>query len=234
MAIDDNYTKALLHFDGADASTTIVDESGKSWVAGDNVQIDTAQSVFGGASLLLDGSGDYVATADSDDFNIGAGDFTIDFRLKKAVTDVLYRLCGQSDVSATAGTRVISIYSNANNSLSCLLFSASGQVGAGFASPLDTNWHHIAVVRYGNTLTIYCDGVAGATVGDVTGLTAYNSSSQFAIGREGESPNDPLNGWIDEFRFSKGIARWTSNFTPPTSPYMPCPPTSLLAPMWFI
>jgi hypothetical protein len=28
-----------------------------------------------------------------------------------------------------------------------------------------------------------------------------------------------FNGWLDEFRISKGIARWTSNFTPPTAPY---------------
>ena len=62
--VDDTYTKSLLHFNGSDGSTTITDESGKTWTAYDNAQIDTAQSKFGGASMLLDGVGDYIKTTD--------------------------------------------------------------------------------------------------------------------------------------------------------------------------
>jgi hypothetical protein len=62
------------------------------------------------------------------------------------------------------------------------------------------------------------NGVSSATL-NVTGVTANNSVNKLAIGRLGEYNGFYYNGWIDELRFSKGVARWTSNFTPPTSPY---------------
>jgi len=82
----------------------------------------------------------------------------------------------------------------------------------------DTNLHHIALVRYGNTATQYIDGVADGT-GDVTGLTLNNSANKWGIGRAGEYASNIFDGWVDEHRFSKGIARWTTNFTPPTVAY---------------
>lgn len=83
----------------------------------------------------------------------------------------------------------------------------------------DTDWHHIAQVRYGNTMTLYIGGVAQTTTANVTGITCANSPNKVAIGRRGESNSLYWNGWLDEFRFSKGIARWTANFTPPTMAY---------------
>jgi hypothetical protein len=74
-------------------------------------------------------------------------------------------------------------------------------------------------VRNGNTLYLFLDGVSQGTR-DVTGVTVNNSFQKMVIGRMGGYPQY-TNGWIDEFRFSKGIARWTSNFTPPVSEYTP-------------
>ena len=79
MAVDDSYTKALLHFNGSDTSTTFTDESGKTWTGAVTAQLDTAQKKFGTASLLLDGDSDYISTPDHADFDVGSGDFTIDF-----------------------------------------------------------------------------------------------------------------------------------------------------------
>ena len=73
MAVDDGYTVALLHMDGADTSTTFTDESGKTWTANGNAQIDTAQSVFGGASGLFDGTGDYLSASDHADWQLDGG-----------------------------------------------------------------------------------------------------------------------------------------------------------------
>src|SRR5687768_6144765 len=90
MAIDEVYTVALLHMDGADGSTTFTDESGKTWTARGDAQIDTAQSVFGGASGRLDGNGDFVDTPDHADWDFGSGDFTLDLRVRFAAVGTAY------------------------------------------------------------------------------------------------------------------------------------------------
>jgi hypothetical protein len=67
--------------DGANASTSFIDNSPtpKTVVANGNIQISTAQSKFGGASAYFDGSGDFLQIANNQDFNMGSGDFTIEF-----------------------------------------------------------------------------------------------------------------------------------------------------------
>lgn len=95
----------------------------------------------------------------------------------------------------------------------------------------DTNWHHFAGVRSGDTLYLFLDGVNEGTV-DVAGYTFINSPYKMAIGKLGEYGGDHANGWIDEFRFSKGIARWTDNFIPPIAeyPFVGATPTPLPSP----
>ena len=90
---NDSFTKVLLHFDGADAATTITDDnaggSAHTWTAAANAQIDTAQFVFGGASLLIDGTGDYVSTPDHADFTLGSSDFAVEARARPATNGAL-------------------------------------------------------------------------------------------------------------------------------------------------
>ena len=76
-------------------------------------------------------------------------------------------------------------------------------------------------------LYVAIDGTLGPAT-DVTGVTVNNSAYKIAIGRYGENGSAYMNGWIDEFRFSKGIARWTTNFTPPTSAYAPAGGTRVM------
>jgi hypothetical protein len=79
---NDAFTKILLHMDGTNGSTTFTDTnaggSAHTWTANGNAQISTAQSKFGGASGLFDGTGDYITTPDHADYTLGSGDFTID------------------------------------------------------------------------------------------------------------------------------------------------------------
>lgn len=215
---EDSYTKLLLHCDGTDASTTFTDDSGtgKVTTAVANAQIDTAQSKFGGASCLLDGTGDYLSIPDNDDFCFGALDFTVDFWIRRNEDGVNRYLCGQSD--AAGANRAFEMTFLSANTIICRWW-AGGVNKDVSSSPNtitnDSNWHHVAVVRYGNNLVLYIDGVGG-TAKDITGLTNDNSNTIFAIGAMGLYA-DYTNGWIDEFRISKGIARWTGNFTPPTN-----------------
>lgn len=218
MSIDDSYTKALLHFNGADGSTTFADESGKTWTAAGNAQIDTAQSVFGGASGLFDGTLDGIRTPDHADFDVGSGDFTIDFRVRLAVADRY--LCGQADSSLTAASRCWMIQTLSTNVVRAQVSTGTTSYNIDTVATLSINtWYHLALVRNGNVFKIYIDGIERAS--STLAITLNNSASQIGIGCWGEYTSYTHNGWVDEFRFSKGIARWTANFTPPTSEYRP-------------
>jgi len=75
-------------------------------------------------------------------------------------------------------------------------------------------------VRTSNTLKLFVDGTQEG--GDVAiAGTVNDSSNAFSVGTAGEVTGTPWTGWIDEFRLSVGIARWTANFIPPTRAYGP-------------
>lgn len=219
MPVDDGYTITLLHMNGADASTTFTDESGKTWTAAGNAQIDTAQSKFGGASALFDGTGDKITTGDSADFDIGSGSFTVDFWYRPNAVGAARLLTGQSNSTPTVSTISFYVQHNADNTILGVICTGSTQKQVTTTGTVSSGtWYHIAFVRNGNSMAIALDGTFGSSL-DVTGVTANNSTNSAAIGGCGEMTTSLTNGWIDEYRFSKGVARWTANFTPPTSEY---------------
>ena len=225
MAVDDSYTVALLHMDGADASTTFTDESGKTWTARGNAQIDTAQSKFNGASGLFDGTGDNIDTPDHADFTVGSGDWTVDFWARRNATGRMV-LFGQGDTAAANGS--IQVEFDASNQPKVFIYYNAGANTANAvnttAVTADSTWHHLAAIRSGNNLYMALDGTLSAAT-SVTGITVDNVATRLSIGSLGEYTGGLYyNGWMDEVRFSVGIARWTANFTPPTAPYSPFVP----------
>ena len=218
MAVDDSYTKTLFHMDGADASTTFTDESGKVWTTNGNAQIDTAQSVFGGASGLFDGTGDYLSLAENTDFDFGTGDFTIDLRVRRNGNNTNYNgLVSTHHYVEPDSNGWGAGFDNGNK----VRFTNNGDTKVTSTTTLtDLTWYHVAYVRYGNTLSLYVNGTSEDT-DDVTGVS-FNSYDGITIGRWGANQNNYyLVGWLDEVRVSKGVARWTTNFTPPTRAYYP-------------
>lgn len=218
----DAFTKLLLHCNGVDASTTFTDSSPspKTMTANGNAQIDTAQQKFGSASALFDGTTDYISTPDSADFTLGSGDFTIDcwFRVNDAGTTRV--IAGQGDSSGTLASRNFILFrESVGNFIRATVYQ--GGVGTtitgttAFTNSVNAGWHHVALVRTGNILRLFLDGVQEGGDAAFTGAVT-DSANQLAIGRSGEqSASVDWLGWIDEFRISVGIARWTSAFTPP-------------------
>ncbi len=209
----DSYTKLMLHADGTDASTTFTDSAltPKTVTAAGNAQIDTAQKKFGTASLLLDGTDDYATVPIDTDWNFGTGDFTIDFQLYiNALAD--------GTTETIIGNDIWYVYISRSGSTVSLGFNGGGASGvaAGTTTELIGSWHHFCVARSSGTMKYFVDGVVklSEAVGNLTdGTIALN------IGRRGNNNDQFVNGWIDELRISKGIARWTANFTPPTTEY---------------
>lgn len=222
MAGIDTYTKLCLHCDGSDGSTTFIDSAtGKTVYEQADAQIDTDQSVFGGASCILDGTGDYLAFNDHADWAWGSGDFCVDFRVRF------------SDISADRGFfgqyTSSSSYFGAywDQSAGALTFEAVAIVPiitvTGSFSPSVDTWYHIALTRSGNDYLWFVDGTSCSMGGTPDSSSVPNLvTDTFDVGRLNTAY---MQGWLDEFRVSVGTPRWTSNFTPPSDPYCgPMPP----------
>jgi hypothetical protein len=221
---NDQYTRILLPFSGTDGSTSFRDichgATPHTFTANGNAQIDTAQSKFGGSSGLFDGTGDYISTPDSGDFTLGSSDFTFDCWFNWSGGSGVRGIFGaQADSGGTAAATPWVLDHNTTNVMRGLVSNGAGfTVVTGTTAITTTGWHHYAFVRTGNTLKLFIDGTQEG--GDVAfASSVVNSSNLLAIGQGGEFTTSPWDGWIDEFRLSVGIARWTANFTPPTIPY---------------
>jgi len=222
--IDDIYTVALLHMNGADAATTFIDESGKTWTANGNAQVDTAQSKFGGASALFDGTGDYLTASDSNDWQLDGGSnsnsWTIDFWVRfnddpsaGAVGFVQQRTDNDNwwSVFFSADLLYFSIRSAA---VVTVLISNTW-------NPTMATWYHVAYVKNGATgYLMFVNGTqVGSTQTDTDPMPNFAGGVQVARHTNLSGTNFDLNGWIEELRISKGIARWTANFTPNDKEY---------------
>lgn len=226
MTTYDSYTKSLLHFDGVDGSTVFTDEIGLSWTPGGSAQLDTAYKQFGASSALFSGS-DWIETPNTSDLDFGSGDFTIDFRADTygLTSGTDYYLFGKTDSTrSAAGSSFYAVYRYYSPGIPQLYFYWSNgstwsyiyyDVGGSFGS-----FNHIVFTRGGGNLFYYNQGSSPAFTA-ISGAI-NTSTAKFSIGRSGESTTTPFKGWIDEFRVSKGIARYGTSgasFTPPLFAY---------------
>lgn len=212
----DGFTKLLLHCDGTAGATSFVDASlnNHSVSAVADAQVATAQKKFGTGSCLLDGTGDYLSVPDSDDWNF-TGDFTIDFwvRFNSLSGDQFF--AGQHPNGTPYWT--LSKQISTNKIFWQTRDSPGDDVITTTAAFSSTGvWYHVAVVVSNSTMKTYVDGVSQTTTGTYNG--SPQASLPLTVGGIGYQENR-VNGWLDEFRISKGIARWTANFTPPSAEY---------------
>lgn len=196
----------LAGFDGG-----YVDESSHAHALTNvGASLDTAQKKFGSSSLRVNGS--YVSIADSDDFTY-TGDFTIEcFVCFSALTGM--GIVAQYDAGASGSNRGVEL-AWTGTQLRVIFYTTGYQIIGGNWLPGTGIWHHVAVDRSGSTVRVYADGTVIATSA-ASGGPNVNSTLPLLIGR---ATNDYQggNGWIDEVRITKGVARYAGAFTPPTT-----------------
>lgn len=202
-----------------DGSVLFTDYSTTSYTitAVGNAQVDTAQKQIGKGSILLDGTGDYLTVPDNADWNFGTGNFTIDFwiRFNTASGDVGI-ISQEEDSNNRWG-----MYLAGGNTLKFIATTAGVSKYNSSASwtPTTGIWYHIAFVRNGSFGTCYVNGTQlfqGSFTGD--GILGNNAHT-LDVGELNHGGVGVVDGWMDEVRISKGIARWTAGFTPETSAY---------------
>jgi hypothetical protein len=213
----------LLHMDGTLSDSSI---SQLIMTANGNAQVSSAQSKFGGASGYFDGSsGSYLSCADPKTASaFGTGDFTVEFwahpdALQDTVGLVSSRINGQN-------SWVVTFYQGNNNLQWHSLYSII--INTQTTIPVQ-EWTHIAVTRSSGMLAVY---VNGNKVGSAQDNSDYGNTATLNIGYD--SFQGVFNGYIDDVRITKGVARYTqSAFGVPAFPYADdgplSAPTNLLA-----
>jgi hypothetical protein len=209
----------LLHMDGSNGSTTFTDSSSNalSVTANGNAQISTAQSKFGGESGLFDGTGDYLSANDAD-LALAQSDHTIEGWVRlTSLPATKWGFAYNGDPSSNNNR--IQVEFNPTGTITLFLQAGTG-TGVSFTTTttLSTGtWYHLAYVKSGTSVKLFIDGVESASGTYSTTITTNNN---FYVGwtRSG-GVNYSINGHIDEFRITKGVARYTATFTAPTQPF---------------
>jgi len=183
-----------------------------------DTKTSTAQSKFYGSSGLFDGTGDYiiVGASNSSGFLLGSSIFTIEAWVYRSATGATHYIVGKGDDNGYW------LYVSSANKL---LWSQVNSSSSGYQTIVDTvdfpqnQWVHVAAVSNGTTVTLYKNGTSigtcNVTTHDGNGQGPTNSAVALSVGSyNGSSSSSPWNGYMQDVRIYKGVAKYTSNFTP--------------------
>jgi hypothetical protein len=200
----------------------------KVLTANSGAKISTEQSKFGGSSLKLTTfQSDWVTTPVNTDFSFGTGEFTVECWIY--MTNVSnYRTIWCSGRQSSVGN--IGIYIQNGNK--CEVYNngaGPAYLSQSFSFTMSTNtWYHFALTKSGSTMRVFIDGTLQGSGTTVTYDFQSTGASPAAIGTDTGDGFSFL-GYIDDFCVRKGVATYTSNFTPRTLPIDCDNNTSLLA-----
>jgi hypothetical protein len=172
--------------------------------------ISTTVSKFGGSSMYFDGTGDWLDILAANQLsNFSSGDWTIEAWIYRSTASANH--CLLNFINSAGANAGLTLQVNSSNQL----VTDNGTAGALAAGTVPSNqWVHIAIARYSGTTTGYINGVA---VGTTT--QAPSASQYLRIGALGNGAYT-YHGYINDLRVTKGIARYTQNFTPPTTAFL--------------
>ena len=210
----DVYTQVLIVSDHPDSSVNFQNSARKDKVVTITGAIhhDTTQAKIGQSSMYFDGADDYLAIPGTIN-NQTTGPFTLDFWMWTADSGA-----GAVFDFRESGTTPYLYMDHVNTSeiqyciggSTCVKITPNGSGGVS-----DSEWHHIAICRDSSTWYFFWDGVAktpttGSLTADLT--TDICGATDLRVGENFPS-SAGYKDYIDEFRLSVGICRWTSNFT---------------------
>ncbi|MCO4783886.1 MAG: hypothetical protein KC646_16275, partial [Candidatus Cloacimonetes bacterium] len=204
----DPYLKLQINSNDINGATKFFDSSGNNHRVNNNNTVTHSidQKELSNTSYFFDSSNRYLTISDSDDFTFGTGDFTIEMWLHpKEVSDTTYREqyshYGGSNYIIRTYIREDNFYFQVRNG------SGADKVFISTSAPTKDVWTHVAIVKKGNNYTIYFNGAIKTTQTNAYNLPNISSTLYFGWNYD---------GYADEIRISKGIARYNNAFPKPT------------------
>ena len=223
----DAATRLLLHFEGVNWSQTFLDQGAtvhEATVAG-NTMIYHSYYKFGQSGGKFDGTGDYITFPDHADWNFGAAAFTIDCWVSAVGTGSGTYTILHQETDATHYHKLYLVISGIVQTLHFYVKNGATTLDLSYVTSsinpdsfTRSGWNHVAVIRgWGGAVNSWALCVGGVVVDTATDvLVMQDLTGDLYIGSDGTYA---WKGYMDEFRISKGVARWTTAFVPPTSPY---------------
>ena len=208
--------KLLLPLNGSNSATSASDLSNDNRTitfSGSNANISTAQSKFGGSSLYIGGDGSKIEIG-ADGLS-ATGDFTFECWIYDTSVDNYPQLA----INSSSNGFFLYLGNGATSGSNKVLRHWNGGSVTNFSTELpQSQWYHFAFVRSGSTVKLYINGTADSTTRTDSGTYLMGQSSTLTIGADGQG-ND-FRGYINDLRITNGLARYTTNFTPPTSAHL--------------
>lgn len=177
-----------------------------------NAQVSTAVKKWGTSSMFFDGNGDYIVQPTSASYGYGTGDFTIEFWLYLNITSLQTIVSNLSTASSTNPHIYIS---------TTIRYFTTGVDRIIGASLNTTTWYHIAVCRVSGSTRLFINGTqSGSTYADANN---YGTTAPLGIGTYWVSgvpyTLNTFNGYIQDLRITRGVGRYSGNFTPPAAAF---------------
>ena len=199
-------TSLLLNFTNAGIYDAAVQNNA---ITVGNAQVSIAQSKWSPTSMAFDGNGDYLNIPSSQGLNLGTGSLTVEAWVYLSAMSGDYFI-----VSSTgAGGGFFGFRSGTDIGYGRTGIAWDYQAASGMVI---NNWYHVAWSRNGTSMRIFVNGSqVGATQ---TTSQAYDlSTTSTAVGSAGATLY--LNGYIQDLRITRGIGRYTANFSVPTAAF---------------
>lgn len=187
-----------------------------------DAQVSTVVKKYGNGSMYFDGNGDYLTFYPGENFNFGTANFTIEFWMYATAITSQMNILATGGAFGTGASRIgkdfsfgMALYTR--TSVDNVIVSEGSNT---FISGATNQWIHYAIVRNGNTFTLFRNGTSVST-NTFTGAISFLLNGSTVISTDWD--NDYFTGYLDDLRVTKGVARYTQNFTVPhrALPVMP-------------
>ena len=211
-------TNTSLLLNGTDAGIIDKSQSVKTLTLNGDVKSSTTQSKYLTSSMYFDGTGDYISIPVEDGFEFGTGDFTIEMWFWYTGTIARYPIILGNGISGSGIYCGWAVFT-AGNVLKLERYTGSQTTVTfgSFTAAADT-WHHLAIARSGTTIRGFINGTQVGS--DITNSVSYNAHNtnplNIGYGVDGGGTHQ-WSGYMSDVRITKGLARYTSNFTAPTA-----------------
>lgn len=179
-----------------------------------NTQVNTSIKKYGTGSIYFDGSGDRIVVPSASKLNLD-GDFTVEMWVYITNVSTSYQILFDTSASGSAGASMTELWVQSPGNIG--YYARGSMIFTGTTTLASNTWYHVALTKQGSTQRLFVNGVVDATA---TSTTQPNDSYNWYIGDRisgAGSGQYPLQGYIDDFRVTKGVARYTGNFTPPAA-----------------